>query len=151
MLLMNSKVKKYIGHIFTLICVVLVVLTSIEVVSAAIDSRPPSLFGYSVSYVPTESMEPEIEAGEYIYYKTTSFDEVKENDVIIYKSKTGQMKGNYIVHRIVEKHEDYLVVKGDNNPINDSEQVTADMVYGKYIDKVEVLKKIIKSIKVDFN
>ena len=51
-------------------------------------------------------------------------------DIIIYKSKTGQMKGKFIVHRITEKHDDYLIVKGDNNVIDDSEQITADMIYG---------------------
>ena len=149
MLLMNNKIRKYIGYALTLLCVVIVLLTSVEVISAAKEARPPRMFGYSISYVPTESMEPEIEAGDYIYYKVTSFDEVKENEVIIYKSNSGQMKGKYIVHRVIEKHEDYLVVKGDNNVINDTEQVTADMIYGKYIDKVHVLNFITRGLSVN--
>ena len=145
----KNKIKKIISYILTLLCVVIVLLTSIEVISATKDSRPPSLLGYSISYVPTESMEPEIEAGEYIYYKKTSFDDVDVDDIIIYKSKSGQMKGKYIVHRIVEKHDDYLIVKGDNNVINDSEHVTSDMVYGKYIDKVEILNFITRGLSVN--
>jgi signal peptidase I len=145
----KNKIKKIVSYVFTGLCVILVFLTSFEVISATKDSRPPAIFGYSISYVPTESMEPEIEAGEYIYYKKTTFDDVGVEDVIIYKSKSGQMKGKYIVHRIVEKHDDYLIVKGDNNLINDSEHVTSDMIYGKYIDKVEILNFITRGLSVN--
>jgi signal peptidase I len=145
----KNKIKKIVSYAFTGLCVILVFLTSLEVISATKDSRPPAIFGYSISYVPTESMEPEIEAGEYIYYKKTTFDDVGVEDVIIYKSKSGQMKGKYIVHRIVEKHDDYLIVKGDNNLINDSEHVTSDMIYGKYIDKVEILNFITRGLSVN--
>ena len=141
--------KKIISYAFSLLCVVIILLTSIEVISATKEARPPQIFGYSISYVPTESMEPEIKAGEYIYYKRTTFDDVDVDDIIIYKSKTGQMKGKFIVHRITEKYDDYLIVKGDNNVIDDSEQITADMIYGVYIDKVEFLNFITRGLSVN--
>ena len=141
--------KKIISYAFSLLCVVIILLTSIEVVSATKEARPPQIFGYSISYVPTESMEPEIKAGEYIYYKRATFDDVDVEDIIIYKSKTGQMKGKFIVHRITEKYDDYLIVKGDNNVIDDSEQITADMIYGVYIDKVEFLNFITRGLSVN--
>ena len=146
---MNNKKKNIWGYILSMLCVLIVVLTSIEIVGAAKESRPPQMFGYSVSYVPTDSMAPEINDGEYIYYKKTTFDEVNVRDVIIYKSQVGQMKGKYIVHRVVEKHDDYLIVKGDNNLIPDNEHVTSDMIYGKYIDKVEILNFITRGLSVN--
>ena len=146
---MNNNKKSIVSYVLTLLCVLVVLLTSIEVISAAKESRPPRVFGYSISYVPTDSMAPEIDAGEYIYYKQTTFDEVNVNEVIIYKSQEGQMKGKYIVHRVIEKHEDYLIVKGDNNLINDNERVTADMIYGKYIDKVKVLNFITRGLSIN--
>ena len=78
----KNKIKKVLGYIFSIFCVLTVVLTSVEVVDAAKEGRPPQVFGYSVSYVPTESMEPEIMAGEYIYYKKTTFDDVDVDDII---------------------------------------------------------------------
>ena len=146
---MNNNKKSIVSYVLTLLCVLVVLLTSIEVISAAKESRPPRVFGYSISYVPTDSMAPEIDAGEYIYYKQTTFDEVNVNEVIIYKSQEGKMKGKYIVHRVIEKHEDYLIVKGDNNLINDNEHVTADMIYGKYIDKVKVLNFITQGLSIN--
>ena len=71
----KNKIKKIISYIFTALCVIVVLLTSIEVVSATKDSRPPSILGYSISYVPTESMEPEIDGGlESLVALTTSID-----------------------------------------------------------------------------
>lgn len=145
----KSKTRKIVNWGITLLCVILVLFTSVEVVNASKEGRPPAIFGYSISYVPTESMEPEISAGEYIYYKKTSFDDVSVDEIIIYKSKTGQMKDKFIVHRVIEKHDDYLIVKGDNNLINDNEHVTADMIYGKYIDKVGILNSITQGLSVN--
>ena len=145
----KNKIKTVLGYLFSIFCVLTVVLTSVEVVDAAKEGRPPQVFGYSVSYVPTESMEPEIMAGEYIYYKKATFDDVDVDDIIIYKANSGTMKGNFIVHRIIEKYDDYLVVKGDNNPISDTENVTPDMIYGKYIDKVHVLNFITRGLSVN--
>lgn len=133
------KKSKIIGSVFTGLCVLLCLLIAVEVIVANSEQRPPRFFGYSISYVPTNSMEPTINSGDYILFTKATFDDVDVNDVIIYRSNEGIMKGNFIVHRVKEKHSDYIIAKGDFNTIADTERVTPDMVLGKFITTIEIL------------
>jgi signal peptidase len=135
----KKLIKKIVSGAITFLCALAVVLTCVEVVSASKDGRPPRMFGYSISYVPTDSMEPTISVGDYVLFKKITFDEVNENDIIIYRSKATKTNGMFIIHRVMEKHDTYLIVQGDNNIIPDKEQVTSDMVYGIYLDDVGFL------------
>ena len=133
------KKSKILGYILTGICLILCLIISVEVIVSGSEQRPPRFFGYSISYVPTNSMEPTIMAGDYILFCEASFDEVNVGDIIIYRSKEGVMAGNFIVHRVTEKYGDYLVTKGDFNTISDDEKITPDMVFGKYITTIGIL------------
>lgn len=133
------KKSKIIGTIFSAICFILCLIISVEVIVANSEQRPPRFFGYSISYVPTNSMEPKIMAGDYILFYEASFDDVDVDDIIIYRSKEGIMAGNFIVHRVKEKYSDYLITKGDFNTISDSEKITPDMVFGKFVTTISVL------------
>lgn len=131
--------KKIISAVISALCVALCLFVSIEVIVASNQSRPPSFFGYSISYVPTKSMEPEIKAGDYIVFEKIDYRDVEIHDIVVYRSNNGEMAGNFIVHRVVEKHEDYLITKGDNNSSVDLEHVTSEMVFGKYVMTVNIL------------
>lgn len=133
------KKSKIVGSILTALCVVFCLLIAVEVIVANSNQRPPRFFGYSISYVPTNSMEPTINSGDYILFYKATFDEVNVDDVIIYRSNEGIMKGNFIVHRVKEKFDDYLIAKGDFNTLPDTERVTEDMVLGKFITTIDFL------------
>ena len=124
-------ISKFFTAVFFILCITII----LEVVISTVEGRTPRFFGYSVSYVPTESMEPTINAGDYVLFKATTFEEVNVDDIIIYRSNTGR----FIIHRIIEKTNEYIICQGDNNPIADSENIYPDMVRGIYINKVEVL------------
>lgn len=137
------KKNKWIGYILTAICMVLCLYSAIEVIVASNQKRPPSFFGVSISNVPTHSMEDTIQAGDYVLFKKVNFEDVQLQDIIVYRSKEGDMAGNFIIHRVVEVHEDYLVTQGDNlitNPVPDAEKITPDMVYGRYIGVLGFMK-----------
>ncbi len=123
------SVGRIVSYIISILCLVLCIFITIEVINSNRQHRPPRVFGFSVSYVPTESMAPTIAAGDYVMYSKTTFEKVGTGDIIVYKSSSGI----YIIHRVIEKHDDYLITKGDNNTIPDEEHITSDMVYGKYI------------------
>ena len=127
----KTLITKFFTAVFFILCASII----LEVVLSGVEGRTPQFFGYSVSYVPTESMEPTIMPEEYVLSHTTSFDKVDVGDIIIYKSETGR----FIIHRVISKFEDYLICKGDNNPIEDSEKIYPNMVKGIYICKVEFL------------
>ncbi len=123
------SIKEAIGYAISFICLILCLYITIEVIVANNEHRPPSIFGLSVSYVPTESMEPAIEAGDYVLFSKVDFDDIRVNDIIVYRSNDNR----FIIHRVMEKADSYLRVQGDNNPLPDNELVTKNMVYGKYV------------------
>jgi len=126
----EHKKKNRVAIILSIVILVLSLSIIINVISANINHKLPSVFGFSVSYVPTESMEPTISSDQYILSQSTSFDKVNVDDIIIYRSNT---ENRFIVHRVIEKYDDYLRTKGDNNPVADSEHITSDMICGKYL------------------
>lgn len=127
-------VKSIVAYSITIICFLFCIGIAVEVVSASVKHRPPRFFGISISHVPTKSMEPTIMAGEYIMFAKTDFDDVNVDDIIIYRNS----KDIYVVHRVIEKNDSFLITKGDNNLYED-ENIYPDMVYGKYITTVGIL------------
>ncbi len=115
------------------ICILLTCYMLICNIVAVKKEKPVSYFGYSYSYVPTESMYPTIKAGDSIIFKKVSYDDISLGDIIVYKSMEGQTKGLYIVHRVIEITNDGFIVQGDNNLIPDDELVTESKLIGKYV------------------
>ena len=89
-------------------------------------------FGFQFSRVVSESMVPTLNVGDIQLCKTTNFDKVKEGDIILYYHN-----GKVIIHRILEKvdtkNEQYLVMKGDNNKVNDPWKVYPSDIISKVI------------------
>ena len=136
------KTKTLIGYIVSILCLLLCLYITVEVIVASNLNRPPRVFNISVTYVPTNSMEPVISANSYIMFHGTSFDDVSvdetNGDIIIYYSNKNDF---YIVHRAIgrgidENGNKYLICKGDNNPTKDAENVYPAMVYGKYMTTI---------------
>ena len=126
--------KQVIGYIVSMLCILLCLYITIEVIVANTNNRPPRIFGLSVSYVPTESMEPNIKQNSYIMFGYATFDSVGEGDVVVYHNDD---EGIFIVHRVISKDEEagIIITKGDNNLVEDTVQITKEknMIYGKYI------------------
>jgi len=134
----NKKftVKQIVAYAVSILCLIFCIGITIEVISANTQNRPPRVLGISVSYVPTDSMEPTIMAGEYIMFKKASFEDAEVGDIVIYRSNNNNM---YIVHRVLEKYDDYLITKGDNNTLPDNDKIYPDMIYGEYVMTVGIL------------
>ena len=115
-----------------MLCILLCLYITIEVIVAGKNNRPPRIFGLSVSYVPTQSMEPVIKQRSYIMFSYATFDNVGKDDIIVYHN---DKEGIFVVHRVITKTDDYIITKGDNNSSEDSVRITREenMVYGKYL------------------
>ena len=135
----KGLVKTIIEYSLSFLCLFLCLYITIEVIRANTEGRPPRIFNISVSYVPTASMEPTINSNDYVMFVGADFNSVAVNDIIVYKSNT---ENKYIIHRVIEKYEDYLITQGDNNPIPDSEKITPDMVYGRYVMTLGLMSTI---------
>lgn len=106
------------------------------------------VFGYSILYVMTGSMAPTINVGEVILIKEVSEDQIKEQDIITYKSEEGLTAGQYITHRVIQiiDHDGALqfVTEGDaNNGIADIEYVNYAKIVGIYQGKVAFVQFLI--------
>ncbi len=140
-LTMKSKIKNIISKITLAIIVTvitLVVYVLISNVVAAKKNEPAKIFGYSYSYVPTNSMEPNIKTGSWVFFNQPKFETLKVNDVIIYRANDGVMKGQLIIHRIIEKTSDGFKLQGDNNPTPDKQIVTKQDYYGKHVKSIYI-------------
>lgn len=101
---------------------------------------------YGISYVPTNSMEPKIEAESLVLVQKRNFDP-KVGDICVYKDSSGTK----IIHRIksikVENAEKKYEFKGDNNKNSDTELVSKSKIQSKYIVHSHILGVIYKYVK----
>lgn len=110
----------------------LIICLSLFVVTLRFLGESPSIFGYSFYYVLTESMEPEIMAGEMILCKTTDPEELEVGDVITYIGNTGELRDKVITHKIVEINDDGFVTQGVANNIPDP-QIDSSQILSRYV------------------
>ena len=145
------KAAKIIKRSVTVLLVgILVLLIGVLITNtfALSKNQLSSFFGYTISYVPTESMEPAIRAGETVLIKKGGFEKTQVGDIIVYKNNE---ENKYIIHRVTRILEDgTLRVKGDNdytNPKEDNVIITKDNYYGKYVSTVNFLnlKSLVKN------
>ena len=136
--------KKLIKIIFSVITFSLLAI-AIYLVGANIYATKnhtlASFFGYSLSYVPTESMEPTIEAKSTIIISKSNFEDAKENDIIVYFNSDNNI---YVIHRIKKITDKGFIMQGDNNSSIDIHNdgstyyVTKDNFYGKYVRTLNI-------------
>jgi signal peptidase len=109
------------------------------------------VFGYSVCYVLTGSMEPSISKGDMILIKKVSdVSTIKKGDIITFKRTQGVLAGQNVTHRVesVEKNGNqyYFFTKGDANSAPDSQIVLQQEILGVYQKKASVLKFVVEGL-----
>ena len=137
---MKKIIRNIIAAFLGLIIVILGYFVIANIVATK-NNTIASFFGYSITYVPTESMEPTIKTNSTIMFeKNTKYDDLKVGDIIVYHNDETNM---YIIHRIKEQTNNGFIMQGDNNPIPDYYKnsgsyyyVTKDNYIGKYITTV---------------
>jgi signal peptidase I len=86
-----------------------------------------------------DSMMPILQSGDLVYYQRTSFNRVRENDIVLIK------KGPHLfTHRIIYRTPEYAVTKGDNNRRSDGRILPSNI-----IAKAVRLKREGKIIRLD--
>jgi len=92
---------------------------------------------YPIMIVVSESMEPTLGVGDYIFVRNAgdvNSIEVGSQGAIIVFPKPGSAQIEYVVHRAISRYEKrgvvYFQTKGDNNPIADYWEVPASSIIG---------------------
>ena len=121
-----SVTTKVITTVLSIITALLLILAVYNFFSVKVLKKDYSnIFGYTFFEVISGSMSPTIEKWDVILLKLDT--EYEVGDIVSFKSD-----GAYITHRIVEKHGDTFVTKGDFNNTVDN-PITKDMIAGKVV------------------
>ena len=91
-----------------------------------------SIFGYTYSVVPTDSMEPEIMVGDSVIAKKVDFEDLEIGNDIIYHYVTDKLD-IFIVHRIIREEDGGFITQGINNNNEDDVLVTEDNYVAKVV------------------
>ena len=145
--------KQVLGIIWKTIKSVLtgiIIVISFSLLVMKIMGDTPSLFGYSMYYIATESMEPSLEPGDIILSKQVKDPTTLEvNDVVTYLGEKANFKGKLITHQIIEKNvaEDGSVTyltKGTNPKSEVDPEINASQIKGVMICEIPLLGKVMK-------
>lgn len=141
MIKLISKIFKIVSYCFFGLIVVL----SIFVLTLRFMGESPSIFGYSFYYVLTESMEPEIEAGDMILGENVDPSDLQVGDVITYLGETGEVRDKIITHKIVEIDGDIITTKGVANHIPDP-PIHSSQIISRYVATIPLAGDIFSAI-----
>lgn len=137
---MFQKIKRIVG----IVVLVLFVLALIYVFVARISGNTPTMFGYTMLRVSSESMEPELTIGDIILVKDTDPAELQKGDLITYSGEKGPVAGKLITHQIVsEPYEEngvyYFTTRGIKTGALDDPEINDSQILGKVICKIPVI------------
>ncbi len=113
----KGRVLRLLGRLAFLAVAAVLIYTLACVWIARFEGKVPTLFGFQVYRVETESMEPTLPVGSILLSrKTNANTEIKIGDVV-----TFHYNGSFVTHRVVELYKDDGVrcyrTMGDN-PLN---------------------------------
>ncbi|MCI5620855.1 MAG: signal peptidase I [Lachnospiraceae bacterium] len=130
-----KKIIAFLGE--TLFVIVVTVLCSL--IFAVSKGYHPSLFGYQILRVLTESMMPTLEENTLILIKEVPQADIHVGDIITFVSEDPTLLGFYNTHRVsrIERDPDtgqeYYITKGDINTLEDLYPVYYEDVAGELV------------------
>lgn len=139
----SSPLHNALTVVGTILCIILIPILIINVTlivkSYTNKEAVPDVGGWFPLIVLTESMEPEIKAGDIIVCRTTDPEEIEVGDVISFFDPAGN--GTSIVtHRVIEVLDEggapQFRTRGDNNNTDDKLPVDADDLVGVYRSRI---------------
>lgn len=140
----KTSVGRLIRNIIGYVIIFLILAALAFVLISKVVKKTAFVFGKSIAWVMTDSMEPTIPQQSYILINKINAKDVKVGDVIMFVSDDPDLAGNNNTHRVVEiigENEEF-VTKGDAAQINDKYTVKADKVLAVYEKNLPFLSNI---------
>lgn len=141
---MNKQKNKKNRLLFVALCVLIavaVVIALVVVVTSKLSGMPTFIFGKTVLWVETGSMEPAVPAQSYVLMSKTDGKNLSKGDVVTYicRDETQPVFGKLITHRIVDFTDGGYVTAGDAAVGSDKLSVPYEDVVAVYIKNLPVL------------
>ncbi len=140
---MKRKVK--IGEVIFTVLFVFALVFVFSVIVKLAKGQVPTFFGYSIMFVETDSMEPDIPAKTLILVKERDFEKEppKENEVVCFYSDKYMA---LITHRVIEVGDGFVITKGDNASGADGE-IALDKVKFSHVCNITFLSGFVKLMR----
>lgn len=127
-----GKLFKNLANAFTNVLIILsIALLVFSMYTAYQFQEKPNdayLFGYKPILVLTNSMQPTLTPNGIVIVKQATYDDIQKDDILMY-----EIGDKLITHRVVDKTEDGIITKGDNNELQDAYVITEDNVRAKVV------------------
>lgn len=135
---------KKIKNILCIAILAVFTVSLIYVLIARYSDNMPSIFGYSLLRISSESMEPELNSGDIVLLKITEPEKLQKGDVITYKGTKGYVKDTTVTHQIVsEPYEKdgtyYFTTRGIRNGSLDDPEISETQILGKVTLKIPLV------------
>lgn len=129
--------KKIVNIISTVVLILLVLLVVFVFITRAVN-QVPSIFGYSIFRVSSDSMEPELMVGDVILVKSVKPEAIHQGDIITYLGNSGDLKDKMITHKVIrEPYEKFGVYYYQTQGVREGSlpdpEITYDQIKGKFI------------------
>lgn len=125
-----------IGIILCIVLVPILIMNLILIVKSFADpDSVPSINGYSPLIVLTESMDPDIKAGDLIITKSIDKNDIEVGMTVSFfdpNSDSGAVVTHQIIEKVIQDGQVLYRTKGINNNIADRDLVPEDNVIGEY-------------------
>ena len=145
------KVLKIVASAAWWCVLVLLALLLMNIIGAKIKGKVPSVFGYSVMNIISDSMGEQMPRGSYILVKRIDAEDVKVDDVICFYSSDPAIFGFPNTHRVVEEpivteSGIEFVTRGDASDANDKVTAKGENLIGIYVKRLESLEKFVAAL-----
>lgn len=144
----KAEIVKRAISIIAYILLIPLLIYNISLMAQAIanPNKTPSFLGIKTYTIVSGSMEPEIQIGDIVIVKEVEEDKLQEGDIISFRQ--GQ---SVVTHRIIgiieNENEKTYKTKGDNNNIEDRQEIGFALIEGKLIGKIPFLGKIAQMLQ----
>lgn len=141
----KHRLKTVLNTLINILVIISISLLGLSIYTVVKNEDTPEksfLFGYKPVYVLTGSMEPTMMVDSLAIVKQASFDDVKVNDIIMY-----EIDDKMITHRIVEKTQEGIRTKGDNNNVQDAYLLTEENIKGKVVYTMNWVSNVVNTLK----
>lgn len=141
-----SKFKKISGILGTIVIIVLIAVV-IVMFDARISGEAPSIFGYQIFRVSSESMEPVLMKYDVILTREAQAQDIKKGDIVTYKGEEGTFKGKLITHEVIEdpqyiNGEYVFTTSGIYNGATPDPEWYEDQLVGRYVMTIPLIDKV---------